>query len=760
MKKSSTTPNLLNKSRRLLDEEEDSPHVEEDEDEETLKLKLAAIEAKLKLKRLQSKAKATTNGSDTENHEQARPKSAGISRPKSRLLNGRDRNTSGSESVEVPQSPTRKQASISEQKSPSRVLLGIDKGAKAGDVSLRRMPSGRESRLHAQRNGDGHISQSRSTRSVVSSASSDSNGLGRVKTFSERMAEVRSESRAREDRREHFQAKRNTGFHLNREELQGLHAAAEEARTHSPPRSPRKRDGNHSFCRDEVLKSYRQGKEMSNNIQRSNTAPSLRRNDPDVTTSSTDHRIPSRLSKAHEAPNQQKPPSSPPLTVSSAVGDTSHYDPYAQVHLTTRILPHSFLQRTLSSVHSVRLPYLLKTVKTPDFELPDSLAGDFAVFGIIASVSKPYDHKDRRPVAVDDEDKWSKKWDDGKRNDRKFMVLTLTDLKWTVDLFLFGTAVPRYHRLHPGTVVAILNPGIMPPKPGKEDTGAFSLTIHSGDETVLEIGTSQDLGFCKSICKSGRECGAWIDKRKTEFCDFHVDLQVQKVQASRMGVNGGSNAFAPGGGRFGSLNNGSGSRRGRGNTDGGEHDGVESRGKGLLPARNGSQRDKITGERYFISSASAPRPSISASNYSRPRSAAAMIEAELDDPFLAEGTVSRDIASRSARVRKHLASQQQERDIARKLGGISRSTGSEYLRFREEGAREAEKKKLSTEKSAEIMKAEVLGKREKRGAENVRLSPAKKTRFVTDRGIKEAGRESLGPIHGVENADEDDLDIV
>ena len=727
----------------------------DDEDEETLKLKLAAIEAKLKLKRLQSKIKNTANSSDTENQPEARPKSVTSSRPTSRLRTGQNRQTSTSGRVEVPASPTRKPPQNKDPKSPSRVLLGIDKGATAGDVSLRPVPNGSDGRHNAYKNGDGRTSRFDSVRRNRSHTPLNSDSSNGVKSFSERMAGIRSEANTRDTYREHLRANRRTGFHLNSEELRNLRAAAEEARSHTPPRSPIKRDTKRDFARDEVLKSYHEDRGTSKGLQRSNTLPSLlRHNSNETHTGASRLRSPSRASKSQESSEQIQAPSSPPSTVSSTTGDTSYYDPYGQVHLSNRILPHSFLQRTLSSVNPVRISYLLKTVKGPDFELPESVAGDFAVFGIIASVSKPYDHKNRRPIARDENGRRDQKWEDGKQNDKKFMVLTLTDLKWTLDLFLFGTAVPRYHRLHPGTVIAILNPGIMPPKPGKEDTGAFSLTLHSGEETVLEIGTSQDLGFCKSICKNGRECGSWLDKRKTEFCDFHVDVQVQRAQAGRMGVNGGSNAFAPGGGRFGSLNSGGG-RQGRGKTQGGEHTsstGVR-RGVGLS---NGSKRDWETGERFFISQASAPRPSTASSNYSRPGSAAALLDAELDDPFLAEGTVSRESFSKGDRVRKHLANQQQERDIARKLGGMSGTTGAEYLRLRSRSGEE--RKKETAERSAEVTKAEVLGRGEKRGAEHVRLSPVKKTRFLTDKGIKIAGRESLGIVSGAN--EEDELDIV
>lgn len=125
------------------------------------------------------------------------------------------------------------------------------------------------------------------------------------------------------------------------------------------------------------------------------------------------------------------------------------------------------------------------------------------------------------------------------------MVLTLTDLEWSVDLFLFDTALPRYYKLTLGTVVAILNPSIIPPPANAVDTGRFSLKLNSSDDTILEIGKAQDLGFCKSIKKDGAVCNNWIDSRKTEFCEFHVDMQLKRTTAGRMEVNSSPGLMPP-----------------------------------------------------------------------------------------------------------------------------------------------------------------------------------------------------------------------
>jgi minichromosome maintenance protein 10 len=348
------------------------------------------------------------------------------------------------------------------------------------------------------------------------------------------------------------------------------------------------------------------------------------------------------------------------------------------------------------------------------------------------------------------------------------MVLTLTDLKWTIDLFLFSTAFPRYYRLSPGTLVAILNPSIMPPPPHKIDTNAFSLTVSSSDDTILEIGTAGDIGFCKSVKKDGKVCESWVDARKTEFCDFHVDLQLKKTKAQRMGVNSGTGILGDRGGRA------------RGGRKFGNKGSGDSGPNGLLT--EGAVYDRTTGSTYYVAASTAGRLN-HAGGFGR-GSAANLIDA--DDPFFTSGGLQRG-GDKEERFRRRLADQQRERDIAKHLGQL-KSVGSEYLRADNaksseqspsnphtkggSNSQDAGKPGLETfgldhpKLNAQDVK---LGRSKKRVLEADKGTPKaadtpKKTRFVTPKGIREAGRESLGDtMDGLtaHNHDcDDDLDII
>jgi minichromosome maintenance protein 10 len=681
------------KSPGYLDALSGDNESEEDEDEEILKLKLAQIEAKLKLKKLQQ--------TKQKNKENDRPPSA----------------------IEVPFSPTKRPIPHVEPRSPGRVLLGIDKGVRGADVSLRRARTGAGSpfKLRDAVDQDRPVSRPSAYSSAQSVASSTVMTYTSTKSFSERMAEIRDKDKAQDNKRDLLQKRRTVaGFKVNEAELETFRKAAEEAARHNPPTSKGSK-AQTDFSRAEILATQ---PGHSSRLIKSRSTPNL-----------------------HQSPSRAKSPTKDPTRPSSS-GDPSLSEGFTGLQLTTRILPHSFLKRTLPSDEytTLTVPNLLRQVTSPAYELPDSIIS-YAIVGIIASKSSPLNQKPSSEDKSTRSNEWEKKWDDGSQNQKRFMVFELTDLKWRINLYLFGTAVPRYHRLTPGTVVAILNPGIMPPKRGKEDTGAFSLTLNSSDDTVLEIGTARDLGFCNAVKKDGKECGDWIDSSKTSICEFHLSQQLAKTQSKRMGVNTGSNDMR---GKNSYFKNG-----------------MHERALNTGLKKEGRQYDKSTGSHYFVASSAAGIASTggTAPRHYGDRSAAHLLDLDDDDPFLAEGQLTRD--DKAGRLRKHLARVEQESKISRLLGADGTGgAGGEYMRKKagiQSGSEKLEK--TSIQRTAAEAKLNIMGNggtSRKRTAQEVRLSPAKKTRFITDRGIKVAGRESLpAPDSGIaDDDDEDDLDIV
>ncbi|KAH1427385.1 hypothetical protein KXV70_000567 [Aspergillus fumigatus] len=780
LKYSRTTPNLranqkLNDAIDGLDDEDE----DEDEDEETLRLKLAAIEAKLKLKQLQ-KSRARSNTLES-NNTQSRPTSAVSFSSRSQEQASRLRSPIQTtrrhepDDVQVPLSPVRRAAPPVEPASPRRYLLGIDKGLKGSDVSLKRPPNSRLGTRPTSMHGPLEAAMSHSGDIFASRAqmlAAEESGK-RGKTFSERIAESRTAEKSRRERELRLQINRSSAFQFDKTEMETFRTAAAEARTNAPPRSPTRSRLIETFSRDDVVRSFQN---LKPSIKRSQTAPSVRKDAGSEGPRPFSHRRPNQSETGPASSQSRGDPVSDIDNeirdeVTTKTPDSSKFEPYSSLHLSNRILPHSFLTRTLSDKKILRIPDLLRTVRGPDFELPEEIDGDYVVFGIVASKSEPKQIKDAKNVSAKEVDPF----DDGLNNSNRYMAITLTDLKWTIDLFLFDTAFPRYYRLSEGILIAILNPTIMPPPKNKIDTNRFSLSISSSDDKILEVGYAQDIGFCKAVRKDGKTCQSWVDGRKTEFCDFHLDIQVRRAQSQRMGVNSGTGMFGPGGR--------SGPRTGA--FVGGKRPGTPNSLKS-----NGPQYGLGSQSLYYI--APAPKSQGGGAQRSLQRapgqSAASLIDADDEDPFIAAGMIGRGAESKEERFRRRLVQQQRERDITQKLvTSRAGNVGAEYLRARAnkpatssqpESAASSSQEKSSFEASTPVS-ATSLGLTGFRRADTVKLSPlkraydgdkqhngsVKKTRFITSNGIKEAGRDSLG---GSSNAmknlndddDDDELDII
>lgn len=366
---------------------------EDDEDEETLQLKLQEIQARLKLKKLQ----AAKSKKSEESVEQLHATTSELvisaqvpSRSKRATTPTREPLARQQNHVEVPASPVRRVQEPSVQTSPSRVLLGIDKGLKARDISLKRAPSYRDSQTSTEIGQTGYLRRSRSktTGSGNSSFSSES----RPMSFNERLVSARTDEAARAQRQKDIQKLRSNAFSISQDEMEQYKKKAIEI-PDEPLQAP-------SFSREEILGATK----------------------------------PVGLQRSYTVPNVQAPEKKAPVPVSTALvrkkktppGEVSEeqaagFEPYSSFHLSKRILPHGVLARHVSGKQVYTIKDILKVVKAPDFALPD-VEQDIVVFGILAKKSEPRAHKPTQK--------------NGKTEDRgKYMVMTLVDLEWELDLF-------------------------------------------------------------------------------------------------------------------------------------------------------------------------------------------------------------------------------------------------------------------------------------------------------------------------------------
>ncbi|KAL1898352.1 hypothetical protein Cpir12675_001978 [Ceratocystis pirilliformis] len=623
------TPEPFEQALGGLDGDDDD---DEDEDEETLQLKLQAIQARLKLKKLQKEKKLQASQSrqpsQTSPGTPVKPKPMGLldspamfaNLPKSPASVGKSSarlaytrpsasaNASSSVSssvsaipdpmalkppilpppratvatpvaereVEVPLSPVQRVHKLVEATSPLRKILS--RGLRGEDVRLDKpgKPKLNDSFSSKESGGvstsTGYLRTARGTAQHKQQA-----GLAPVEdrplSFNERLALAKAEHSEKLERQERIQQVRSNTFGITQQEMQTFKEKAVEIV--QEPKAP------HHYTREEIMGTTK----------------------PEV-------------EKKSEA----------------------SFESYSSFHLTNRILPHQVVARHMQDSKIFSVTDLTKVVKAPDFELPE-IEQNIVVFAILARKSDPRTHK---PNAAQP----------NKKQESKYMVMTLVDLNLDVELFLFGTGFERFWKLTEGTVLAILNPNVMPPPPGKKDTGRWSLVINSDADTILEIGTARDLGYCKSVKKDGHPCGAWINSKRTEYCEFHSNQALQKIKQGRVEMTG--SGFGRSGKDWNGMTAVTNKKFGKG-------------GAGYAIRKNGGMSSELNrGKGHYDFD--------SQSNFfmSRTRSAADMMDGK--------HLTMAEKQEREDNLRRALIAKEKERDLARKLAGRGGSgVGHEYM---------------------------------------------------------------------------------
>lgn len=790
--------------------EEMGDNDEDDEETLQLKLQEIQARLRLKKLQKKNKQSSDSEGEKNEKVEIRRPasgllraNSAATNRAPSRLMGVREtglrdrqaQRPKSSAEINVPASPTRRVQPAELPRSPGRVLLGIDKGLKGSDIFLKRAPILRknfEAEFNNSRKIGPFLQRSSSQAGNRAPTIRTSSPEERPMSFSERMAAARASDTERQERAARIKKTRSSAFDIDQKQMESLKNNAVELPNHPAPIK--------EFSREEVMNSFnkpngelRRHKTLSNlrsttikSSDETSTRPAtqglqgsfdslrrtesrnnneictgLRRGSQDSQGSSFDTARRSILKNGNEPSNKPSSQSSQSSfdTFRSAMrsgtepkflsrpnsrekrldpqdktidpqssfdnskrtrsnsntskapsdiseGEASQFEPYSSSHLSKRIIPHPVLTRTLQGKKTFVISDLLRTVKAPDFAGPE-IEEDVVVFATIAAKSAPRAHQDQA------------------KNGGKFMVLTLTDLKWEIELFLFKTAFEKFWKLTPGTVIALLNPGFMPPPRGKTDTNKFSLTLNSSDDTILEVGINRDLGYCKSVKRDGKTCDTWVNKRHTEFCDFHVNLSLTKTHANRMEVN--TMSFGP-----------------KRNYGGG---GTERKYRSQDVAGYKQRREELKKDEKT----KYDRESHSQIYIGKRSTVNLLDDVDYDPDAFHRGSTKED------RLTKQLIAHEKERELGRKLGMMGGGLGADYMKKRNPVQPSSQNIQSNRDRELSPPDAKKLGLIGTKPS--VRLSPInkrkrintiggikKKTRFVTEKGIREAGRESLGGV--------------
>ena len=125
-------------------------------------------------------------------------------------------------------------------------------------------------------------------------------------------------------------------------------------------------------------------------------------------------------------------------------------------------------------------------------------------------------------------------------NGKAFSVWRLFDMQHTtMSLFLFGTSHSDM-RLHKGMVLCLLDACV----DDKERKGV-SLAVDDSSQVVV-VGTAADFGCCKGTRKDGAQCTMFVNKAKSEFCDYHVGAAFQRSKTARPELSTSSLPVRPG----------------------------------------------------------------------------------------------------------------------------------------------------------------------------------------------------------------------
>lgn len=95
----------------------------------------------------------------------------------------------------------------------------------------------------------------------------------------------------------------------------------------------------------------------------------------------------------------------------------------------------------------------------------------------------------------------------------------------TISLFLFGEAYKSFWKTNTGTVIGVLNPGVLDNK--DENLNEAALSVDNAQRLMI-LGISKDMGICKSRKKNGDPCTAVVNLYKCEYCVYHVQQEYNK----------------------------------------------------------------------------------------------------------------------------------------------------------------------------------------------------------------------------------------
>lgn len=193
--------------------------------------------------------------------------------------------------------------------------------------------------------------------------------------------------------------------------------------------------------------------------------------------------------------------------------DVDETEQLSNKRIRKRYITNEDLIKMLKGVKVLSVSKLLAKVYPPSYKEPDYL--NWCLVGIIAYKSDPRSTKSKESS--------------------KYMKISLGDFAVHVDIMFFGEAFHKYWKLKVGDIIVLLNPTVRPFSPPHK---GFSLVVNEPLNSIIEIGSCKDFGYCSYQKPGESKCKSAIDLLKSDMCPYHRELKFKDLMNRRMDLNG------------------------------------------------------------------------------------------------------------------------------------------------------------------------------------------------------------------------------
>ena len=204
--------------------------------------------------------------------------------------------------------------------------------------------------------------------------------------------------------------------------------------------------------------------------------------------------------------------------------DVDKREEFSQLFLKKEYYSAEQLKKLFNNKKVLRVDKLFAKVTAPLYQEPQYV--NWCLIGVVSNKSEPRMTKDSG-------------YGDKKR---KYMKISISNLRLSVDLMLFGEAFSIYWKLRLGDVIAILNPSV---NPWGTPYRGFNLSLNDDSNSIIEIGSARDFGYCNMLKRDNTPCRAIINLRESDVCHYHQHLKYNQSQSKRMELNGSVGMKSP-----------------------------------------------------------------------------------------------------------------------------------------------------------------------------------------------------------------------